>query len=478
MQLLINNRFNGMRNCGQYLKQKPKAYRNIIFFLCIGLFGCSDFIEADPPKNVLISKTVFNDPATVESALANLYFNMREQGLVSGSFGLTTAMGIYSDELDYFGFIADYAQLYHHNLTARNSIVTEWWRQAYNLIYGANDIINGVENSDKLSSKEKNRFKGQALFVRAYVHSLLVSLFGDVPYITTTNYLENNTVSRRNQMEVYENIISDLNEAMDLLETMEPISNERVVPGYNAVKALLARIYLYTENWEMAASLSTELIATFKLEKDLNKIFLKESPETIWQLKADEKYPKNTREAEQLIIQNVPGQTYALTDDLLASFEDGDQRFDYWVGSVSNEDNTINLFYAHKYKAGLSATASLEYSILFRLAEQFLIRAEARAHLGDILGSKSDLNVIRSRAGLPDITVITISDLLNAIFQERRIELFTEQSHRWFDLKRIGKLNEVMSAQKPNWRASDSLLPIPETELEINSNLLPQNSGY
>lgn len=478
MQLLINKNLNGKPCHRQSLKQKPKAYWNVIFFFCISLLACSDFIEVDPPKNVLISKTVFSDPATVESALANLYLNMREQGLVSGSFGLTTAMGIYSDELDYYGSIADYVQLHQHSVLARNSVVTEWWRQAYNLIYGANDIIIGVENSDKISSKEKKRFKGQALFIRAYVHSLLVSLFGDVPYITTINYLENNKVARTHQAEVYEKIILDLNDAMNLLESVEPISNGRVVPGSHAVKALLARIYLYTENWEKAASLSTELIATFQLEKELNKVFLKESSETIWQLKADEKYPMNTREAEQLIINYVPGQTYALTDSLLASFEEGDLRFNYWVGSISNEDSSINLFYAHKYKAGLSATASLEYSIIFRLAEQFLIRAEARAHSGNILDSKADLNVIRSRAGLPDVTVNTMSDLLNVIVQERRIELFTEQGHRWFDLKRTGRLNEVISTHKPNWRATDSLLPIPETEIEINPNLLPQNNGY
>jgi len=145
--------------------------------------GCSDFVEVDPPRNTLISETVFDNPSTVESALANLYFEMREQGMISGSSGVTPALGIYTDELDYYGTSADYSQIYRHNVLAGNGLIMGWWRQAYYLIYSSNDIIKGVEGSGNLTDVEKKRFKGQALFVRAYVHSLLVSLFGDVPYI-------------------------------------------------------------------------------------------------------------------------------------------------------------------------------------------------------------------------------------------------------------------------------------------------------
>lgn len=120
----------------------------------------------------------------------------------------------------------------------------------------------------------------------------------------------------------------------------------------------------------------------------------------------------------------------------------------------------------------------MEYSIIFRLSEQYLIRAEARAHLDNISGAQLDLNTIRNRAGLPNTLATSMSDLLNAIIQERQVELFAEQGHRWFDLKRTGNAGTVLSAIKPNWQATDVLLPIPETELEINPNLLPQNSGY
>jgi len=136
------------------------------------------------------------------------------------------------------------------------------------------------------------------------------------------------------------------------------------------------------------------------------------------------------------------------------------------------------LEFAHKYKAIFSVTESLEYSILFRLAEQYLIRAEARAQLGNSIGSQNDLNLIRSRAGLPDISVNTREELLIAILHERFVEFFTEQGHRWFDLKRMDKAKEVLSPLKNNWKDTDILLPLPEMELELNPSLKPQNSGY
>lgn len=460
------------------LKKNIFIYGSVLYFFGIVLSACSDFVEVDMPKNLLISETVFEDPATVESALASLFYGMREQGMVSGNSGLTTALGIYSDELDYYGTNVDYAQLFNHNILPSNNRILDWWNQGYRLIYSANDIIKGVENSNALNTEEKNRFLGQALFVRAYIHSLLVSLYGDVPYITTTNYIVNNKAIRVPEEIVFDNIIADLSVARDVMENEPAISGERILPDKWVAKALLSRMYLYRKKWELAASSATELITTFNLETDVNAVFLKGSSETIWQLKADEDFPKNTREAVQLIIQAVPGQNYALTNDLLAAFEEDDFRKTNWIDSISNSEGTITLYYAHKYKAFLSETQSVEYSILFRLAEQFLIRAESRAHLGDIDGSRSDLNTIRNRSGLPNSTSITVNDLLDDILGERRVELFTEQGLRWFDLKRTGRANQVLGNLKQNWRITNIDLPVPEAELELNPNLLPQNEGY
>lgn len=449
----------------------------LAFVMGIGFSGCSDFVEVEAPKNILVSETVFNDPVTVKSTLANIYYGMREQGMVSGTYGLTTSLGVYSDELDYYGFDTQSSQFYQHTVLESNNTVMGWWANAYKLIYGANDIIKGVGNSTILNTEQKHLYVGQALIVRAYIHSLLVSLFGAIPYITSTDYTQNNVVARQPEEKVYANIISDLTDAIEQLDDIGEITEERVIPDHYAAKALLARMYLYTENWEMAEVTASELIDSFNLETDLDLVFLKESKETIWQLKSGET-PRNTQEANQLIIESIPGQSYALTNSLLEAFEDGDQRLVHWVDSVSDTDSTITLYFAHKYKAPFTETESLEYSIIFRLAEQYLIRSEARARIGNLSGAKMDLNKIRNRAGLPDTDAVTEEDLISATLRERQVEFFAERGLRWFDLKRTGTAASILGPLKPGWKPTDELLPVPEKELEMNPNLLPQNAGY
>ncbi|WP_240409109.1 RagB/SusD family nutrient uptake outer membrane protein [Flavobacterium psychrotrophum] len=108
----------------------------------------------------------------------------------------------------------------------------------------------------------------------------------------------------------------------------------------------------------------------------------------------------------------------------------------------------------------------------------YLIRAEARLRAGDLIGGKEDLDIIRAKAGLPPTTAITQEGLLAAVLNERRAELFTEFGHRFFDLRRFGQLDAVLAPAKNGWTANDALFPLPDAELNLNPNLLPQNTGY
>ena len=453
------------------------VFKAFLWMMVLGALSCSDFVEVDPPKNTLVAERVFSDPSTVESALANLYFSLREEGMVSGNSGFTTLLGIYADELDYYAFNGDVVQLYRHTVTPQNSVLLGWWTQAYQVIYAANDIIAGVESAEDLRAMEVERYKGQALFVRAYVHSLLVGVFGDIPYIATTDYVVNTNASRLETDVVYEAIIEDLQQAVALMDGADIPVGDRVVPDADVARALLARMALYTQQWELAAATAGEVIATFPLEPNLDQVFLKDSGETIWQFKPGNDL-RNTQEANQLVIQFIPGQRFALTSSLLDAFEEGDGRLERWTDELSDSDGTLTLSFAHKYKALFNETQSLEHSIVFRSAEQYLIRAEARAQLGNLVGARQDLNAVRNRAGLGNMNLAGQSELLEAIYRERRVELFAEQGLRWMDLKRTGRATEVMEPLKANWEDTHVLLPIPESELEINPNLLPQNPGY
>ncbi|MCK9305851.1 MAG: RagB/SusD family nutrient uptake outer membrane protein, partial [Bacteroidales bacterium] len=141
----------------------------------------------------------------------------------------------------------------------------------------------------------------------------------------------------------------------------------------------------------------------------------------------------------------------------------------------------------YKYRSYSSSSTSnpddsrKENSTVFRLAEQYLIRAEARAQQNKLDLAIADVDAIRARAGLPLIENtnpgIGKAALLDAIMQERRVELFTEWGHRWFDLKRTGKAVAVLSAIKTGFSANDLLYPIPASELNKDP-FLEQNPGY
>ena len=116
--------------------------------------------------------------------------------------------------------------------------------------------------------------------------------------------------------------------------------------------------------------------------------------------------------------------------------------------------------------------------MIFRLSELFLLRAEARSRLGDLNGAHADLNQIRIRAGLPALSGLTGTVLIDSIIQERKFELFAESGDRWLTLKRTGEVNNVLPLIKgSNWNSTDALYPIPLAEI-LKNNQLIQNPGY
>lgn len=445
----------------------------ITSILCAFLFiSCESFLEIDAPQSEIVGDVVFEDTSTVTAAISEIYAKLREDSILDG-FGISYDMALYADELDYYG--NQVSNFYLNSILPSSFETSNYWNSGFNLIYQANNIIEGIENSNSLSQEFKNQIIGEALFLRACIHFYLTNLYGDIPYITTSDYRINTMVSRTSTQEVYNKLIDDLIRAKDLLSDTYPTS-EKIRANRGIVSALLARAYLYTEQWNNAIIESTSIInntSTYSFENDLNKVFLKESSSAIWQLKPA-RDGENAGEADVFLIYGTPDKG-ALTNNIINDFESNDQRFIKWTGTAT--DGTSTWYFPFKYKVRITNT-TLEYSVVFRLAEQYLIRAEARTQEGNLLGAQQDLNLIRTRAGLPNTSAVTFNDLLEAILKERRIELFTEFGHRFFDLKRLGKADAVLDAIKPGWDSRDLLLPVPETELLVNPNLLPQNFGY
>jgi hypothetical protein len=462
----------------KYFFNKVYYQKLLIGGLAAVIFGCDNFVEIDQPNSQLITEAVFRDAATANAAMTDIYAQMREQGLISGNIsGLSCLLGTYADELtSYENGIYTTAPFYTNSLSPSMTYISTIWNRTYSQLYAVNAVIEGVENSTALSQDVKKQLKGEALFVRGFLHFHLVNLYGDVPYITTTDYNKNKNAVRINTAEVNQKVIKDLNDALSLLGTLYS-QTDRIRPNRFAAQAILARAYLYNNNYEEAVTMASAIInekSLYSIATNLNNAYLKDNPSTIWQLSAGPN-GVNTNQGSTFIFQAGPPSRVSLTENLIVQFEADDLRKTSWIKTITNGNSKWQ--HPFKYKQNNNTAVTQENSIVLRLEEQYLIRAEARTMLGELNAAVKDLNVIRTRAGLTATAAVSQNEIMKAIEHERRIELFSEFGHRFFDLKRWNQLDNVLS-MKTGWNTTDSLWPLPLSEMNANPLLTPQNPGY
>lgn len=449
----------------------------LLLSLITGLSACEKMVDVDPPVNQLVSASIFTDSLTAQAAMNGIYSLMYNGSgqLVQNAFSANTTFlpAKLADEIYIPTSSSD--EFILNSLSVSSGPVTTMWSDAYRLVYNVNSLLEGVQGSS-LSPTLKAHLTAEAKFLRAFIYFTMVNNFGDVPLVTTTNVEVNNIMERTPSATVHAQIIADLKEAQfGLAASYSWSQNNRTRANQGAATALLARVYLYMENWAGAEAEATQVInqSIYRLSDDLKTVFLKASTEAIWQFSANQN--GYTFIGNILLPNGDIAPQNVLTPELMDAFEDNDKRRTEWVRVYSSETATFP--YAYKYTTKTPG-ANTENDVVLRLAEQYLIRAEARAQLNNFSGSASDLNVVRERAGLPETTASTRETLLTVIAQERRVELFLEWGHRWFDLKRTGQATAILSVVKGTaWQPTDVLLPIPESSILINPNLT-QNDGY
>jgi starch-binding outer membrane protein, SusD/RagB family len=475
----------------------------IIFILISFCTGCTKLVEVDAPVNTINKDNVYSTDATAASVLTGLYTKMSRQNIeeFDGAANIATiytAPGLSSDELTLFdrtNTLFFYNLFYNNELTSTDA--PAYWNSIYPDIYIANAAIEGLMASTTLTSSVKSQLIGEAKFMRAFYYFYLVNFYGDVPLVLSTDYKVNRQLGREDKIKVYQQIILDLNDAVALLNEKYMAADlitkveERFRPNKGTANALLARVHLYYANlgenasWAKAEAAATELISNSMIYDTvtLNNVFLRSNKEAIWQLQPIKMgIDANTGEGKYFVLsEDGPGNTYPvyLSDELMSSFEANDLRKINWVGNRLVEGIAYN--YPAKYKIGQGMDVpSSEASTIFRLAEQYLIRAEARAEQNNFSGAIEDINVIRKRAGLTGTTATSKEQLLVAIEQERRVELFTEGAHRWFDLKRRERADDVLKPIKgTTWQPTDQLYPIPINEIAKSPGIQGhQNPGY
>ena len=466
------------------LKHKKIKLFTVLLFLLSGmsLSSCKKYVDAGTPVNLLTPDKVFTDSLATLGAVLALYSNPNINGLASNS---TVSQASLIFDLNLFGSMsADDAYLYNNasfdqyrtNTLSADNFTLSIYSLPYTAVNIANKAIEGISGSS-FSTAYKNQLIGECEFWRAYAYFNLVNCFGDVPLVTTTNVTANATLPRAPVASVYKQMIADLSDAKNRVSVAYP-SAEKARVNQATVFALLSRVYLYQQKWDSAEYYATQIIGsgTYSLEPNLNNVFIKTSKETIWQVISN--VAAGINGVTKMGVSFLPGTTvpiFVLYDTLARTFETGDGRKTNWTQSMAYNGSTF--YYPYKYKIRINTVSGNEYNVMFRLAEQYLIRSEARAMQNNISGAQDDLNIVRNRAGLANTTASTQADLLTALEHERWVELFTEMSDRWFNLKRTGRIDAVLSLIKPQWKPFQALYPIPTSEITANPNLT-KNPGY
>jgi hypothetical protein len=471
--------------------------------------SCKKFVTVPTTAAKVDGAEAFQSNAAAIGLMTGVYANATRNS--EGYFPyLSIGAGLSADELTAYGIGSPVnTALYSNNLT---NTFTYFWSEFYSYIYVTNQILEGIAGPNKLSPQVITRLSGEAKFTRALFYYYLVTLHGDVPIVTATDYTQNEQKPRSPAAQVYQLIISDLRDAEGFLgadytnaDLTAVSTTSRLRPNKWAAAALLARVYLQTGDYPNAIAEATKVISqtnTYQLET-LNNVFLATSKEAILQFQPTANSSWNTYDATVFILTTPPSYSkpVSLSNMLYSSFEAGDSRRSSWVGSFQSGATTYYFPYKYKVRNTSSATIPLtEDQMILRLAEQYLIRAEASIQNGNIAGGIADLNTIRARAravanaGVPDplpalSSTLSKNDALLALEHERQIELFTESGDRWLTIKRlkglsnpgISRADEIMpaitTAKGGIWSTNAQLYPISLTEMK-NDNQLIQNPGY
>lgn len=393
-----------------------------------------------------------------------------------------------------------------------NEGVLDLWRGPWPGILRANIILDVAPGLD-IDEAIKNRSMGEAYFLRAQYYFILVRFFGDVPLITAPQSSDSNLYpSRTAANEVYAQIISDLENAVELLPVKQEYADaDKGRASKGSAMGTLAKVHLTLSHWQEVADLTTQLEGMgYSLNTNYSDNFRTEtenSAESLFEIQyaanggydfwSNENQSSWTSAFMGPRSSNMVAGAYGWnqpTQEFVNNYEDGDLRKDATIlyeggpdfaGVTYSPSWSFTGYNVRKFLVPLSTSPSFDNSPLnfpvLRYADVLLMKAEALNELGQTTQAAAPLNLVRSRAGLPNVaTGLSQADFRTAVLKERRIELAFE-GHRWFDLIRVNNgqygLDFLHSIGKSNAAQHHLLLPVPQIERDRNPNLT-QNPGY
>jgi hypothetical protein len=448
---------------------KAKQHLIFLYLLPVVLGSCKKFLDISP-RDAVSDQVAIIDKASAETAVRGMYRALAADNYYGSAF---QSIGYLSgDNIQWTGSQSIVQQFISHDVRAENATIASVWAAIYATINAANNVIAKVPvvTDPNLPQSAKNQLTGEAYFVRALAYFDLARTWGGVqltlsPTVSSTG---KNGIRRSSLEQTYAQVLSDLNAADTLLPL--PAVQNPYRANRETVWALRARYHLYRKEWALAEADATQVLndtRNYSLLKPYSAFFANNvvgTRESVFELNYSATYTNGHRNYWQPPA-NGGTRQWAPNDAFVALVNDPK------TGGNRNAlvaRTAQGLWYGNLYYR----SPATDPAYVIRIAELYLIRAEARAQLQNLDGARSDLNAVRDRAGVPASTAATQAELLLAIENERRIE-FAFEPHRWFDLVRTGRAAAVLGLTD----ASKYVLPIPVNELNVDPSL-EQNPGY
>ena len=446
-------------------------FKLLILSSAVLFTACSSVLDV-PPTSSVPSNIAINDALGARAALAGAYQALQ----AGGSYGhsIIDWTELLSDNMRFTGTFDDYADAEVHILRSDNITNTLIWEAMYDGINRANQLLKNVPNVADLSSVEKDEIMGEAYFLRALQYHNLVRLWGGVPLRLepVTNAVDAGTITRATVAEVYTQILSDLDQAEQLVTNDSDTRQATIGAAY----AIEARVRLYQQDWAGAEAnaLTVEQMG-YSLAPEYSNLFDvtgNDTPEDIFRVTF---LPTQAQLVGFYYLPKPLGGRYEVapstniltaydpaSNGTFATYHPTDARGIYSISQAGTRT------YASKFR---NPTGDEDLHVI-RFAEVILIRAEALAHLTRLPEAIVEYNRLRVRAGVAtDLTTGgTLAGVLAAIARERRLELAFE-GDRWPDMVRTG---EAIAQGVP---VAQTLLPIPQREIDTAPGL-EQNPGY
>ncbi|QHT65533.1 RagB/SusD family nutrient uptake outer membrane protein [Rhodocytophaga rosea] len=448
------------------------------FFLSflIVLASCKEILEPKPVAS-LIDELVLNEPNDVGPVQIGLYSAFRGMGgsvVIAGDFT--------ADLLTHNGTFIQYRELSNKEISSANANVSGLWAGIYNTVYVANFILERLPDVKGVPASLRNEVTATAHFLRGYAYFIGAHTYGGMPLVTTTDLATNRIIPKSSKEEILALVLSDYQAALTGLP------EESSDPGFAsipAVQAALARYYLYNQEWALAEQYTTELINndTYTLPASFSDVVLRDfTSEAIFEAGYTQNDDPGTLNNLFVARREIIPSNRVINDYLVGlranSTNSGDRR-----ESVTFDPQDLrgvdNGWSVAKYGNQDSDNNNI---VIFRLAEMYLIRAEARARLNRITGANSateDINILRARADAPLVSNVNAQAPMLELIEEERVYELAFEGHRWYDLVRTGRANVVMSSFSANWKETYNVWPIPLGEIQRNPGLAgAQNPGY